>query len=589
MANIIVELITSWENAMLSVTTETQNQLFGDNPYELENTTKLQASLFTGWAQTFRDQVYLCIPGDEVGQKLFCSNNGRPSKDVTTSIGLLILQEFFDLTDAETVSRLRTDLSFHYALHINGPTDDSAYMVRRTFWDFKEKVRENKLDTLIFDRVTLGLAALNKVKVEESHIRLDSVHLKTNSKNLTRGGIFHATIHGFLDRLRKGNPEAFSKIDSSLTSKYLKDKTGYDVFGGSKPAERKRLLKSAANDLLTLVRMFENDDAVSGMEYFGNLTRILEEQCVVTPASDESSEEKVELKEPKEVPSDSLQNPSDPDVSYSGHKGVGIQAQIAETFSPAKEDGDETTKNLELILATKAEGAHKHDSEALKETVDALEAKGVTPKILTADTAYGGDENVEYAKSKGIDLISPIPGAKVDGKDAAASLTSEAESVEGSSDTEDNVTETGSGSFALDDFERDADDKIVSCPMGQEAQTCENRKGTGFIASFNLDRCISCPHKGKCPVKIGKRKARISYNAKNLRIAKRRKEHETPEFKKLYRKRSGIEATNSLLARKFHIKRLRVRGLRAAGFAITFKALACNVWRTASFVRQKMR
>jgi hypothetical protein len=39
----------------------------------------------------------------------------------------------------------------------------------------------------------------------------------------------------------------------------------------------------------------------------------------------------VELKNPKEIVSDSLQNPSDPDATYSGHKGQGYQVQVMET------------------------------------------------------------------------------------------------------------------------------------------------------------------------------------------------------------------------------------------------------------------
>ena len=48
----------------------------------------------------------------------------------------------------------------------------------------------------------------------------------------------------------------------------------------------------------------------------------------------------IEVKPPKEVPSDSLQIPSDPDAGYSGHKGQGYQVQILETYSrEAPEEG----------------------------------------------------------------------------------------------------------------------------------------------------------------------------------------------------------------------------------------------------------
>jgi IS5 family transposase len=57
----------------------------------------------------------------------------------------------------------------------------------------------------------------------------------------------------------------------------------------------------------------------------------------------------------------------------------------------------------------------------------------------------------------------------------------------------------------------------------------------------------------------------------------------------MYRKRSGVEATNSVLARKFGIKHLRLRGLQKVSSVSAFKALALNIWRTAAYVRKKTR
>ena len=54
----------------------------------------------------------------------------------------------------------------------------------------------------------------------------------------------------------------------------------------------------------------------------------------------------VELKKNKEISSDSLQNPSDPDATYSGHKGQGFQIQVIETFC---DDEQEKEQFLNLI------------------------------------------------------------------------------------------------------------------------------------------------------------------------------------------------------------------------------------------------
>ncbi|RAM03221.1 hypothetical protein DO021_03835 [Desulfobacter hydrogenophilus] len=56
------------------------------------------------------------------------------------------------------------------------------------------------------------------------------------------------------------------------------------------------------------------------------LERVLNEQCNLV--NDPQGGQKVDIKPPKKISSNSLQNPSDPDATYSGHKGQGYQAQV---------------------------------------------------------------------------------------------------------------------------------------------------------------------------------------------------------------------------------------------------------------------
>ena len=58
------------------------------------------------------------------------------------------------------------------------------------------------------------------------------------------------------------------------------------------------------------------------------MERIFCEQCEV-------QEEKVVVKD--KTGSTVMQNPSDPDATYDGHKGPGYQAQLSETCSPENE------------------------------------------------------------------------------------------------------------------------------------------------------------------------------------------------------------------------------------------------------------
>ena len=121
-----------------------------------------------------------------------------------------------------------------------------------------------------------------------------------------------------------------------------------------------------------------------------DLHRILElnGHCNLTDDKDNP----VELKESKQIASDSLQNPSDPDATYSGHKGQGYQVQIMETFSKDKEDGD---GSLNLITHVAVEPAHNSDANAVIPAIESTKQRDLNPKELTADSLYGSDDNHE--------------------------------------------------------------------------------------------------------------------------------------------------------------------------------------------------
>ena len=77
-----------------------------------------------------------------------------------------------------------------------------------------------------------------------------------------------------------------------------------------------------------------------------------------------------------------------------------------------------------------------------------------------------------------------------------------------------------------------------------------------------------------------------SINAKQTRLIRRRRNQETEEFKKKYRKRSGIEATNSGLKRTTGLSRLRVRGKASVFHAMLLKVTGwklCEQRRIRSF------
>jgi len=137
--------------------------------------------------------------------------------------------------------------------------------------------------------------------------------------------------------------------------------------------------------------------------------------------------------------------------------------------------------------------------------------------------------------------------------------------------------------ITLADFQVSETDEMTACPAGHPPQKTKVGKKGGLTVHFDKTVCDNCLKQSDCPVKRQKNRCTISYDAKSLRLARRRKQEQTPEFKERYRFRAGVEATMSDLDRVTGLKHLRVRGMIQIRLAATLKATGLNIRRAAAF------
>ena len=286
------------------------------------------------------------------------------------------------------------------------------------------------------------------------------------------------------------------------------------------------------------------------------MQRVLNEQCNV---QSDDNVRKVTVKKPKEIPSDSLQNPSDPDATYSGYKGQGYQVQIMETFTRS-DDQKEKEETLNLITHVLAEKACEHDSNALMPAIEDAQQRKLGPEKLLADTLYGGDDNLQKAKAAQVELISPtFKGGQ-------------------------------NNSISLSHFSFDDNGRVHTCPAGKHPYEVRYKKKTQrYSARFDLKYCTVCPNVDQCPAVPGKKNYFLRYSDKDSRLAKRRRFEASEEFIDIYRYRAGVEATMSQYNTLTGVKRLRVRGLRAVRYCATLKAAGLNLLRAAAVRRARKR
>jgi hypothetical protein len=302
-------------------------------------------------------------------------------------------------------------------------------------------------------------------------------------------------------------------------------------------------------DLFDLVQRFSGQGEVTFLHSYQLLRRILKEHCTVTEAKDDTPA-LVSVKPSEEVPSHSLQNPSDPDAGYDGHKGQGYQVQIMETYCD-QEDKEVKSQTLNLITHIEVEPAHESDAHALLPALESTKDRGLAPKEVLADSLYGSDENCRAAEAMGVEVISPTMGSSKE------------------------------GALSLKDFTFGEPGKLLSCPRGYAPVRIKIKKNRHRVA-FNSEQCNTCPLITECPVTQGKKHHYLRFDDKALRIAQRRAKEQSREFKDRYRWRAGIEGSISTYDTRTRVKQLRVRGLKAVRFCATLKAVGINILRATA-------
>ena len=240
-----------------------------------------------------------------------------------------------------------------------------------------------------------------------------------------RTKLMAVAIKRFLTQVKRHDPDAYAAAPRTFRLRY--ESAQSQLFGDATDAEaRQRSRQQAAEDLLWVIEHFADQPTMTAAQSYKALLTIFGQQCEVV-------EGKVTVR--AKTGGNCMQNPSDPEATYDGHKGPGYQVQIAETCGPENE--------VQLITAALPQTACEPDEAAVVPMLDQLEEADLLPEAMLADTLFTNDENVQAAAEFGVDLIGPVPGR---------------------------APEINAGALTIDDFAVDERTGIVgACPAGHRA------------------------------------------------------------------------------------------------------------------------
>jgi len=521
---------------MKKIVNPKQIQLF--DPFDRVLTPKTRKRLLDGWPGVFRHIILELMPVDAVSEH-FDPAMGRPTKELYSIAGLLLIQEFMDWTKDEALDAYSFNMNVHYALNLEPVTHDIS---KRTLERYINLFEEDNLAKATMDEVTTKLVEVLGIRIDKQ--RLDSTHIFSDMAGFGRTRLMGVAIKRFLTQLKRHSKADYDMLDESLRNRYAPGVN--QLFADTKKDRESRrfLRQQVAEDMYYLIQRFADKGEHSNRDTYKAVERIFYEQCEV-------HEEKVCVK--KKTGGNVMQNPSDPDATYDGHKGPGYQVQISETCNPENE--------VQLITSAIVQTAVQADANAVKEVLKDLKANDLAPDEMLADTGYTGDENVQLAAEQGVELVGPVPGCS----------------------TEDDEH------LNIDDFNTDEEtEEVVCCPAGHKPASSIHDKQTGKTKTvMPSSTCSQCEFRKECPVEKCRDGYCLYHTAKQRRLAGRRREEATDVFRDRYRIRGGIEGTNSGLKRKTGLGRLRVRGRPRVFYSILLKITGWNILRAS--VCAKMR
>jgi len=498
-----------------------------------------QKWLEDNWPGVFRHAILEQLPIETLRQH-FHPKLGRPSEELYSMAGLLLMREMFDWTKDQAMAAYRFHDEVHYALNLE-PTDHELSV--RTIERYQAFYEQDDLGQQVMHNVTTRLVEVLGTRIDQQ--RLDSTHVYSDMCQLGRTRLLGVAIKRFLTQVQRHDPQAYTSLPEALRQRYTPSE--HQLFGDvAKDPESRRLLRQqVAEDLYQLLRLFADQPAHAGRTSYQAMERIFNEQCEV-------QEEKVLVKE--KTGSTVMQNPSDPDATYDGHKGPGYQVQLCETCSPDNE--------VQLITCALPQTAAEQDGESVAPVLEDLKASKLLPEELLSDTQYPDDENVQLAESYGVELVGPVPGTEPSGRP-------------------DDLT--------IDDFVIDEKtEQVTCCPDGHAPVRSIHNPASGRThTTMPASACRQCAFRHQCPVQERQDGYHLEHTAKQRRMAARRREQETEVFRERYRRRSGIESTNSGLKRRTGLGRLRVRGRPRVFQALYLKVAGWNILRAS--VCAKMR
>ncbi len=399
----------------------------------------------------------------------YCLDNGRNAIDPIRMFKYLLLKAIFELSDVDIVDRSRYDLSFKYFLGMapEDPVIDPSSLTKFRKLRLKDM---DLMDMLIGKTVEL---AIEKEILKSTSIIVDATHTKARYNQKSPREILQDRAQKLRKSIYSMDESVKTKMPAKNTNDVLEDEIAY---------------------CQKLIAFIETESGVA------QVPKVLEPLHL--------------LKETVEDDVEQLRLAADPDARV-GHKSADSAFFGYKTHLAMTEE--------RIITAAVITTGEKNDGKQLQTLIEKSQATGMQVKTVIGDAAYSEKDNLTYAKTNELELISKL-----------------------------NPLITQGGRKKENEFLFNKDAGMYVCKAGHMAirKARQGKKGVGKnqvdTYYFDVENCRHCPLKEGC-YKEGAKSKSYSVSIKSDEHSEQMAFQETEYFKSKSKERYKIEAKNSEL------------------------------------------
>jgi transposase len=484
---------------------------------------------------------------DELFSDLF-PPRGCPAESPGRLAMITVFQFAEGLSDRAAADAVRSRIDWKYALGLE--LTDSGFDAT-VLVEFRTRLNENDKAGLLFEALVDRLREAKLVKSKGKQ-RTDSTRVLASVHSYNRLECVWEAMHWTLNNIAQVVPDwTRAMAPSEWYKRYERRPEGFRLT----EKERLALIEQIGSDgyiLLTAV-YDQNHLGLRHLPSVESLRQIWVQQFYLENGA-------IKFRQTGDYPPSRgmIYSPYDLDARLAAKRDTewqGYKVHLTETVDPDAP---------QLITDVLTDLAPATDKEVLPEIQERLATRELSPGQHLVDAGYVTAEHlVEGGRKYGIDLIGPIV------KDPSWQA------------------KEGKG-FAISNFDIDWENKRATCPQGKVSgrwQRARAEYGMEIVyINFLKSDCSVCPVLSDCTKSKSQRRT-ITVNAQPyfeaMTVARERQQ--TPEFKKEYHARAGIEGTISQAVRAAKMRKARYRGLIKTRFQHYATAAGLNILRLGAW------